>query len=190
MEEEKTVWDNLVDAFLEDLKEHRLDQSLYAFAIAYNIAMKEMEVEESNKEYCDYVDYVNAKTDLIWEEIGNIKEEYNAPNETINRLWMEFSILKQRVTDLASRPQVQPPSKMYPNNPNWNQPVVDPNYWQPHLTPHYVPPWKVTCDAGGGTITTNNDQPYQYDFSDLHKMTEGKYYTGWQPEPKQKGLYD
>ena len=81
----------------------------------------------------EYYDYVNAKTDLIWEEIGNIKEEYNAPNETINRLWMEFSILKQRVTDLASRPQVQPPSKMYPNNPDW--------------TPHNpIPPWTVTCN--------------------------------------------
>ena len=133
------------------MKQFPIGDSLYAFVVAYNIAMKEQQVEESDQEYYDYI---NDKTDLIWDEIGNLCNEFNR--------------LKQRVDDLENRPQVQPPSKMYPdwNNPNWT----------------------VTC--GTGTITTNNDQPYQYDFSDLHKMTEGKYYTGWQPEPKQKGLYD
>mgnify|MGYP003352490706 CR=1 FL=1 len=127
MEEEKTIWDNLVNAFLEDLKQHPIDQSLYAFATAYNIAMKEMEVEESDKEYYDYV---NAKTDLIWEEIGNIKDEYYR--------------LRERVRQLEeNRPQVQPPSKMYPD---WNKPD-----WTPY---NPVPPWTVTCSYGNQPLRT------------------------------------
>ena len=126
MENNTLVWNNLVDAFLEDMKQFSIGDSLYAFVVAYNIAMKEMEVEESDKEYYDYV---NDKTDLIWEEIGNLKKGIDTPKERINRLWMEFSILKQRVTDLESKSRVQPPSKMYPdwNNPNWT----------------------VTCNSGG-----------------------------------------
>jgi hypothetical protein len=103
--EEKSVWDSLVDAFLEDMKQFPIDQCLYAFVTAYNITMQEQEVEESDKEYYDYV---NAKTNLIWEEIDNLKEEYNDSGRRIELLWNEFNRLKARLNDLDKQKVYQP----------------------------------------------------------------------------------
>ena len=97
-------------------------------------SMKEMEVEESDKEYYDYV---NAKTDLILEDI---KEDYEHTNSRIDLLWYEFDILKQRVSDLENRPQVQPPSK-----------------YQDYGTWHWYYPSKVTCNSNSAGIVDNHD---------------------------------
>ena len=142
MENNTLVWDNLVDAFLEDMKQFPIGDSLYAFVIAYNIATQEQKEQEKD----------NKKMREVWEEIDS---------------------LRSRIRSLESRPQVQPPSKMYPN---WNNPD-----WTPH---NPIPGWTVTC--GTGTITTNNDQQTQY------VPQDGKIHTSGycQPEPKQKGLYD
>ena len=118
MENNTLVWDNLVNAFLEDMKQFPIGDSLYAFVVAYNIATQEQ--EEDNKK--------------------------------MREVWEEIDVLRERVRVLESRqagvyqPVVPKPSKMYPD-------------WTPH---NPVPPWTVTC--GTGTITTNNDQPYQYKF--------------------------
>ena len=125
MENNTLVWNNLVDAFLEDMKQFSIGDSLYAFVVAYNIAMKEQQDEESDEKYYDYV---KANTDLIWEEIGNNKDEYYR--------------LRERVRQLEeNRPQVQPPSIKYPD---WNKPD-----WTPQ---NPVPPWTVTCSYGSSTI--------------------------------------
>jgi len=62
--EEKSVWDSLVDAFLEDMKQFTIDQCLYAFLTAHKIAIQEDKTEIEN----------NKKMREVWEEIDALRE--------------------------------------------------------------------------------------------------------------------
>ena len=60
MENNTLVWDNLVDAFLEDMKQFPIGDSLYAFVVAYNVATQEQEKD-------------NKKMREVWEEIDSLR---------------------------------------------------------------------------------------------------------------------
>ena len=90
MENNTLVWDNLVDAFLEDMKQFPIGDSLYAFVVAYNIATQEQ--EEDNKKMCE-----------VWEEIDILRER--------------IRVLESRQAGVYQPvvPKPLKPSKMYPD---------------------------------------------------------------------------
>ena len=88
-----------------------------------------------------YTTYDDAYSSIFDTDIEN--------NKKMREVWEEIDSLRERIRHLENRPQVQPPSKVYPD---WNKPN-----WTPY---NPVPPWTVTC--GNGTLTTNNEKSYQY----------------------------